>query len=370
MAFKLVKQIGRVGKEYIVKLSDEEEKRAQNLHKESIVFDLHMHGVVLPENPKDYKEWMRSLRYELGYEGIQKGGLTAYIDGFGSMAHTWKIEDVIREIGLRWCDLDHNYDRVIRGLRAEDVRKAKTEKKIAIFMCIENMEAIGNQIDNIDMLYGLGVRVMGLCYNKRNLIGDGRTERTNCGLSNFGYKVIERMNKLGMLIDATHAGVKTTLDVIEASRDPIIISHSGARGVYNSIRMATDEELEALAKKGGLIGIHSGPNVLSNSKKQGVENIIDHIDYCVKLIGVDHVAIGSDNNFGDKNALHAFEIQRYAADGLQKYLSFNAPYMEGIENPSEWLNITRALVKRGYSDEDIQKIIGGNTLRIIEKVIG
>jgi len=134
--------------------------------------------------------------------------------------------------------------------------------------------------------------------------------------------------------------------------------------------MASDEELQAVATKGGLIGIHSGVGILSSANRQSVEDIINHIDYCVKLVGIDHVAIGSDNFFGDKLALHTRTIKNRAEDGLQGYISFTAPYMEGMENPSEWPNYTRALVKRGYSDQDIQKIIGGNTLKIIEKVVG
>ena len=368
--FKLVQQIARVGKEHIVELSAEEEARALDLHRRSIVFDLHMHAAVIPEDISQMDAWMKSLRYETGYEGIKKAGLTAYIEGFGSMGHTWHLGDATREIGLRWCDMDHNYDKIIRALRVEDVKRAKRENKTAVFIAIENAEPLGNDLDNLDMLYGLGLRAMGLAYNKRNLVGDGRTERTDCGLSDFGLRLVERMNDLGIIVDGAHAGVRTTLDAIEASKDPIIISHTGAQGLRPTVRMATDKELEALAAKGGLAGIHSGPNILSNAKQQGVETMIDHVDYCVNLISIDHVAIGSDNFFGDKNAVHAYTIKEHAADGVQKYLSFEAPYMEGIENPSEWVNITRALLKRGYSDEDIQKLIGGNTLRLVEQVVG
>ncbi|MGD2157129.1 MAG: membrane dipeptidase [Anaerolineales bacterium] len=368
--FKLTPQINRVGKEYIVPLSEEQEARAMDLHENSIVFDLHMHGVVYPEDVEDINAWMKTLRYEMGYAGIKRAGLTAFIDGVASMAHTWSLEDAVRELGLRGCDLDHNYDKVIRATRAEDVYRAKKEGKTAIFTCIENAEPVGNDLDNLDLLYGMGVRAMGLCYNKRSLVGDGRTERTDSGLSNFGLRYIERMNDLGMIVDAAHAGVRTTIEAAEASQDPIIISHTGAAAVHNTGRMARDEELVAVTSKGGLIGIHSGPNVLSDATRQGVEDMIDHLDYCVDLVGIDHVAIGSDNYFGDKNAVHAHTIREHAADGLQNYLSFAAPYMEGIENPSEWPNITRELVRRGYSDEVIQKLISGNTLRLIEQVIG
>ena len=262
------------------------------------------------------------------------------------MAHTWVMGDAIKEIGLRWCDMDHRHDAVIRGLRADDVIRAKNEGKTAIFMCIENAELIGNVMENVDLLYGLGVRVLGMAYNKRNLIGDGRVERTNTGLSNYGLEFIKRMNDLGMIVDASHAGEQTTIEALEASKAPMMISHSGAQGVFNTARMATDAELEALKKNGGLIGVHSGVNVLSDAKSQGVDDMVNHVDYLVKKVGIDHVCIGSDNYFGDKNANHQHSIKAHAADGLQKYLTFNCDYMEGIENPSEWRNITRALVKR------------------------
>jgi len=168
----------------------------------------------------------------VGYEGIKKAGLTARIDGFSGFGHVWKMDEIVREIGLRWCDMDHNYDKTIRALRAEDVRRAKRENKTAVFVGIENSEMICNDLDGIDMLYGLGLRAMGLSYNKRNLIADGRTERTDSGLSNFGIQVIERMNKLGMIVDLAHSGERTTLEAAEVSKAPVIISHTGARGVH------------------------------------------------------------------------------------------------------------------------------------------
>jgi membrane dipeptidase len=367
---QLVKQIGRVGREYILELAPEQEALATDIHEKSIVFDLHLHGVVLPEKEADYDEWLAARRYPFAYEGLAHAGVNAFIDGFASMSHTWELSAAVREIGLRWSEMDHHPDKVMRALRAEDARRAKKEGKIAVFMCIENTELIGADLDNLDVLYGLGVRGLGLSYNKRSLVCDGRTERADSGLSDFGLEVIGRMNELGMIVDACHCGERSTLDIAKASKAPIIVSHTGARAVYNTRRMASDDELKAVANTGGLIGIHSGVNVLSDKKQQSVEDIIDHLDYCVNLIGIDHVCIGSDNYFGDKNANHQHSIKKHAADGLQKYLVFNAPYMEGIENPSEWKNITRWLVKRGYSRPDIEKLIGRNALRLIEQVVG
>ena len=483
MPYTFVKQIGRVS-EHVVPLSESQEKRAVRLHEESIVFDLHMHSWILPDNKEEIVKWSgeRRAQAEVGYDGVKKGGLTAFIDCLGGLAHSWTFDNVVESFGFRLSNMDRNYDKVIRGLRAEDVKRAKDEGKFAIFLGVENADQIHRDLDLIDVLHGLGVRCMGLSYNVRNAFADGRTERTDGGLSELGQEAIARMNTLGIIVDAVHSGEQVTLDAAAASTAPIIVrnafadgrtertdgglselgqeaiarmntlgiivdavhsgeqvtldaaaastapiivrnafadgrtertdgglselgqeaiarmntlgiivdavhsgeqvtldaaaastapiivSHMGARGVYPTKRMATDEELRAVAGTGGVVGVHSGPNVLSNKTRQSVADLVDHIDYCVKLIGIDHVAAGTDNYFGDK-AMNV-EIEMGSDKGMKSYIDLRAPYMEGIESPSEWPNITRELVRRDYSDEDIQKIIGGNTLRIVEAVVG
>ena len=369
MPYTFVKQIGRVS-EHVVPLSESQEKRAVRLHEESIVFDLHMHSWILPDNKEEIVKWSgeRRAQAEVGYDGVKKGGLTAFIDCLGGLAHSWTFDNVVESFGFRLSNMDRNYDKVIRGLRAEDVKRAKDEGKFAIFLGVENADQIHRDLDLIDVLHGLGVRCMGLSYNVRNAFADGRTERTDGGLSELGQEAIARMNSLGIIVDAVHSGEQVTLDAAAASTAPIIVSHMGARGVYPTKRMATDEELRAVAGTGGVVGVHSGPNVLSNKTRQSVADLVDHIDYCVKLIGIDHVAAGTDNYFGDK-AMNV-EIEMGSDKGMKSYIDLRAPYMEGIESPSEWPNITRELVRRDYSDEDIQKVIGGNTLRIVEAVVG
>jgi len=369
MAYKLAKQIGRVP-EHIVPLSESQEQRAVELHENSTVFDLHMHSVIIPDNMEDLEEWSHDKRAQeaVGFDGVKKGGLTAFIDGLGGLDHRWDYGSLVESIGFRLGTMDRNYDKVIRGIRAEDVGRAKESGKFAIFLGVENSEQLGFDVDRVDVLYGLGIRCMGLSYNVRNPVADGRTERSDGGLSDFGLEVVARMNKLGIIVDAVHSGEQTTLDAAAASTAPVIVSHTGARGVYDTKRMATDEELLAIAETGGLAGIHTGPNVLSNKSRQGVDITVDHIDYCVKLIGIDHVAAGTDNYFGDKAMNVEYELG--VDKGMRSYIATHAPYMEGIESPAEWPNITRALVKRGYSDEDIQKLLGGNTMRVVESVVG
>jgi membrane dipeptidase len=373
MAVVLDKQWGRYP-ESIVKLTKTEEERAMGLHEKSIIFDLHMHSIILPADQKYFWEWFGSYRPTMGLEGMKKGGITAMFDGMSSISQfytKWDFDGVIREIALRQCDIDHTYDKVLRGLRAEDANTAKKTGKTALYPFIENIAQIGFDLDKIDFLYGMGVRGMTLAYNRRNQIAAGRTDKLDSGLSEFGLEAVERMNQVGMLIDSSHASAKSGIEAAAASKDPIIHSHGGALGVYpTSKRMAPDEEIQAIAEKGGIIGVHTGPNAVANTTKQSIDDVMNHLDYIVKLVGVDHACMGTDNFFGDKNMLHEFAIRESPGAGIGKYLKFNASHLAGFENPAEWPNITRALVKRGYSDQEIQKIVGLNTLRVTKKVIG
>jgi len=253
------------------------------------------------------------------------------------------------------------------ALSAEDIRRAKKEGKEAVMFQLEP-QTIGPVLDRVDIGYELGVRCMLLTFNTRNFLGDGCGEKSNSGLSNLGFDVVERMNRVGMLIDLSHCGERTTLDAIEASKDPVLINHAGARALNPIMtRLKGDEQIQALAEKHGVFGVSAIPNQLSNAKRQGINDLLNHVDYVVKLAGVDHVAIGLDICFDDHVAFHRTLIKRLMRGTGQE---LNAEYMEGIESPEEWRNITRGLVSRGYSDQEIEKIIGGNALRIIEQVIG
>ncbi|MEM2082221.1 MAG: membrane dipeptidase, partial [Candidatus Bathyarchaeia archaeon] len=227
---------------------------------------------------------------------------------------------------------------------------------------------VWEKLDRIDIFYGLGVRAMGLTYTVRNLFGDGQAERADCGLSRFGLEAIGRMNELGILIDLSHAGPRTALEAIEASRDPVAITHAGARALQPTVRMKPDEEIKALAERGGVIGIEAAPNTLSSGPRMGIEDLLNHVAYCVRLVGADHVGIGTDTLFGDHVGLHEVILERIGMKGLIP--GGTRGYVEGIESPAEWENIIRGLVRRGYSDSEIEKIVGGNFLRLFERVVG
>jgi membrane dipeptidase len=370
---KLCKEIGRI-EESIVELNPDDEERAIRLHQESIVIDFHNHLYVLPENMEDLNIYSRIGRPTTGYEGIKKSGMTACLCGFSGMTARrlspvpWQFEDAVWDIGMRQADIDHHRDVVMRGYCKKDILDAKRSGRTAIIPHIENAGIIGNDIDRLDVLYGLGIRCMGLTYNTNNFIGAGLKDRNDSGLSKFGIKVVERMNRLGMLIDFSHSSEQSIREGVEASERPCCCTHMVAKALENNPRGLSDELFELLAKHDAVIGLEAVPNITSFKDVQSVFDVIDHVDYLVKLIGIDHVAIGTDAMFADHVAFHKAMLEAMGMAGMTK--NFPATHIEYIENPSQLPNVTRALVARGYKDDEIEKIIGGNILRLLEQTIG
>ncbi len=202
-----------------------------------------------------------------------------------------------------------------------------------------------------------------MTYNRRNYIGDGQLERNAGGLSEFGVAVVHRMNQLGMCVDISHASIPTAMDAIAFYRAPVTFSHNAAYTLRPTTRTRRDMELIACARQGGLVAITAVPNSLSDDPKQDIECVLDHYDYMINLVRVDHVAIGTDTNVGDHVAFHRYVLNRN--DG-----QLPALYLDGLESPADGVNIIRGLIRRGHSDADILKIVGGNALDYFRRVMG
>jgi membrane dipeptidase len=373
--FKLVREIDRVNSTKI-KLSKTEEERVDQILAKNIVISIHDHPSVFPEDIELVHEYIRYGREVMGYEGLSVSGLDAVFDGLGDGTNTilskypWKWESVVYEIGMRLSDIAHQ-DFVIRGEKVEDIERAHREGKIALVLHIEGAMPIENELDRVDVLYGLGVRCMGLVYSESNALGAGLREKNDGGLTNFGYQVVERMNKIGMAVDLAHVGDKTSLDAIEASSMPVFITHAGARALWNTSRMKPDKVLQALADKKGVIGIEAAPHttLTEKHKNHSIESVMEHFQYIEKLIGIDYVSFGPDTLFGDHVGLHHLFAKELSIKETHAGAKFDeVPFVDGLENPSEYRNIVRWLVKNGYSDGEIAKVIGGNTLRVLKKV--
>jgi membrane dipeptidase len=334
-----------------------------------------------------------------GYE--QRGRLV--IDGLGEIHLDYDLAliDEIRASGMRGCVVTvgnpalHNAtafddlrsevagydrhiavhsDRFLRATAVADLDRAAREGKIGLIYYTQNATPIQDDVERLTPLYDLGVRIVQLTYNTRNLLGDGCLERTNAGLSRFGIEVVERMNAMRMLVDLSHCGEATTLDGIMSSRAPVAITHAGCKAVYDHPRNKTDEALRRLADRGGVIGIYQINPYLGGKERNMLDDYLRHVDHAVNVAGVDHVGIGSDREHRpipdteeEKQKLIA-ELSRLRPVTAA---TFRWPFfIAELNHPRRMETIAAGLSRRGRTSAEIDKILGGNWYRLFRETIG
>ena len=374
--FELAKEIGRVPSRR-VEVSADQERRVERLLEDNIVVSLHDHVTVAPTNVAEMPEYRRQGREWTGYEGLSVSGLDAVFDALmgGTATITsragWKWDDVVWDLGMRLSDIAHQDFLVLAG-SLEEIHAAKAGRRIAFVPCIETATPIENELDRLDVLYGLGIRSCGVAYSEANALGSGLRETNDAGLTEFGRLAVGRMNRLGIAIDISHAGDRTSLDTIEQSERPVFVTHAGARALWDTKRMKPDEILRACAERGGVIGISAAAHTTLTERHplHSLESVMEHFEYVAGLVGIDHVAFGPDIFFGDHVGLHRFFAKQFSLAASRGGRAIQeVEYVDGIENPSEsFPNIVRWLVVHGYTDGDIAAVIGGNVMRALAQV--
>lgn len=374
--FELAPEIGRVPA-YDLGLSDAQQERVTRLLREQYAISLHEHPKILPADVTQLRDYNRTGRNACGFEGLARSGMTAVFDNFMNgtgcvtSEHAWKWDDVIYDVGMRLADVAKQ-DYVVLATTVAGIEAAKANGQLALVAGLEAATMIENELDRIDILYGFGVRQMGIAYSQANMLGSGLSEVRDGGLTHFGRRAVDRMNKLGIAIDVSHSGDQTSLDVIEASRVPVFITHAGARSVWDTPRMKPDDVIRACAERGGVIGLEAAPHTTLSAAHphHSIESVMDHFTYCVDLVGIDHVAFGPDTNFGDHVGLHNSFTQHLAIGRAHGAVDHpRVAYVAGMENPAEcFTNIVGWLVRNGYSDDEIGKVVGGNILRVLREV--
>ncbi|MFK7888516.1 MAG: dipeptidase [Gammaproteobacteria bacterium] len=354
-------------------LDPQQERRAKALHDDIFVFDALMECT-----------WYESYVGLSKQGGLNGGNISLGVAEFEGFLHN---NDLPTDLWWSWDALANDLTgltKIVQGrddemaicLSAQDLRDAKNAGKLGMMPGVQNTQFIERDISRIGKAYDMGLRIVLLTYNRINYVGSGCMEdpEDQFGLSRFGEEVVGALNDANMLVDTGHCSSPTLMAAVEVSQKPIACSHSGLRGVIDQPRSHTDEALKKLADNGGVFGVISTPGALVGKSRCTVNDYLDNIDYAINLIGVEHVGIGTD--FVMASSVEQILSMPDWGDAERKAVGVSVdvwPWSdghEGMENSSGFPNLTRGLVARGYSDDDIAKIMGGNWLRLIEETIG
>lgn len=372
-------------------LTPDEDARAGRLHAQSIVTDMLFQYIggasifdALPPQSVEHALagkttlWERylavaQLPFELAVSGEShiirdwwlQSGLNLVSVGTAVVGSAEKPRD---DAEMAWID---RLPWIRRVTRAEEIREAKLQGVLAVYGNCQPTYGLPRELEAIDRAYEKGLRVLMLTYNRMDYVGAGCTERVDAGLSRFGVQVVERCNRLGVIVDTSHCGRQTTLDACRFSAAPVLANHTSASAHFAHARGKSDAELEAIASTGGVVGIVAVPFFLASGTPT-IEAMLDHIDYVARRVGWRHVGIGTDWPLQSTEPL-----LRETVGGLLAEIGFRpedqidvTQTLVGFKDYRDFPNITRGLVKRGYSDEQIGGILGENFLRVFAQVCG
>lgn len=388
----------------LLKPAKKDIERGLELHKNSVVIDTYGFGLVGGGDPAKLRAAIEAGASQLEMQDmIEDMGMTGYLDNetlLREFKEIWNASGVtctFRNSGeegqhpmrliKRLSHFVYVTDRLRhftpKAINAKDIALAKSENRHCYCLTCNGVPlpqtwvSVEEELGYISIFFQLGCRMMHLTYNRRNMLGDGCAEAANGGLSDFGKAAIAEMNRLGVIVDVAHSGWQTSLEAAQVSKKPIVASHTTCAAIQMHVRSKPDEIIRTIADHGGLIGICAIPAFLG--KTGDINALLDHVDYAAKKFGADHVAIGTD--VGDRLTIHEVSAVPKAQKKRQRFESlwppddpiFSPEWQKEEQKLSlAWVNwpyFTVGLVQRGYSDADIQKIIGGNMLRVFKAVL-
>jgi membrane dipeptidase len=354
-------------------LSAAEEERARRLHAEAYVFAAHTDFIAGISEGRTRGERGVAGRRQLPL--LRAGGVKAVCEhvagdtpyfstfAFRNIRPLHPVKFALQALDAWHAELDETPDwRLV--LDADDFGRAEQERRVAVVFAFEGAMPVDDDLALLRMFHRLGIRSIGLTWNGRNLLGDGVAVGGGGGLTRFGQTAVAEMNRLGIVIDVSHMADEGLRDTIDASAHPIIASHSNARALCPHPRNLSDDLACALAARGGVVGLHMLAQFVAGSTSATLGQFLDHVDHFARLLGPRHVGIGPDC------------MEQWPADVYHELwagtemAALEFRYPEGFASLAECLNVTRGLVARGYDDDAVRDILGGNVRRVFETVLG
>ena len=328
-------------------------------------------GVSLEEN---------SPLMDVEVQDIRKSGLVAThltVGTVGNMAPLQAFEQVVRHIARMEADIRRHPETLASIRSGGDIETAASAGQTGLIYGLQDGVSFEDDLGRLDALHHLGVRIVQPTYNRRNLLGDGCLEPANAGLSKTGSEAIEKLQALGILVDLSHCGRRTAADAIALARGPISFTHTGCNALVEHPRHRTDAELRAIADSGGVNGIFIMP-YLSRGKQPTAMDVIRHLEHAVEVSGEDHVGIGSDGAISPTAVTEEFKASFREITRMRREHGIAAPYEteEGylfasdLNTPDRFRTLADLLAERGHSQSRIDKLLGGNFLRLFQEVWG
>lgn len=302
------------------------------------------------------------------YDSLRNGGVTA----INATIAVWENYRECMDNVVAWLHRFESDERLVQATSVRDILSAKEEGKVGVVLGWQNASPVENDLNRLAMFYALGVRVIQITYNERNLLGNGCYERSDDGLSNFGVDAVKEINRLGILIDLSHVGDRTTLETADLSEHPVACTHANARSFFGHVRNKTDDALKLIAEKGGVIGANAFPPFMPKGFQSKLDDYIDAIDDLVERVGIDHVGIGTDFTQDQPKAFFDWLFSQQGTKLQERPVRYPDPLIhpEGMETPDKFSNIAVRLAQRGYSHDDVAKVLGGNWMRLFSQVWG
>jgi membrane dipeptidase len=336
------------------------DEKIMELHREALVVDTHcdtlkclMPIFTLPRDSQwdDRSDIGMGARSSLGHidlPRLREGGVDCQVFAISSIrdrTRPYALRTAMEMIDIFYSECAAHPDGVTPVTTHGGIVEAAAEGKVAAMLSIEGADVIEGKVGMLGVFHRLGVRMVGLVHSLRNELADGVADRrTGGGLSELGVQAVEELDRLGMLIDVSHLSDAGFWDLMDVKKGPVVASHSNSRAICDHPRNMTDDMIRVMADRGGVMGMNFAPGFVHPTHAT-VQGVVDHIDHIVRIVGPNHVGLGSD------------------FDGIP-----HTPM--GLEDVTKMPNITAELFKRGYTEEDIKKILGGNHLRLMKEVLG